>query len=76
MSDDDFNQAQMHANFAGSGGGAPKSVATGPAVRQLVTVLPGAIGFVSAADVNESVKVVTVDGIAAGQSGYKVKEAK
>jgi phosphate transport system substrate-binding protein len=73
MSEDDFNQHLMHANFGGDTGGAPKALGSGAAVRQLVMSLPGAIGFVHAAEVNDSVKAVAVDGVTAGQPGYKIK---
>jgi ABC-type phosphate transport system substrate-binding protein len=76
MSDDDFNQHLLHASFGGNASGAPKAVATGAAVRQLVMILPGGIGIVNAADVTASVKAVTVDGIAAGQPGYKITTGK
>jgi phosphate transport system substrate-binding protein len=76
MSEDDFNQHLMHANFTGETAGAPKALGSGAAVRQLVTVLPGGIGFVRAAEVNDAVKIVTVDGVAPGQPGYKIKAGK
>jgi len=76
MSEDDFNQHLMHANFNGETGTAPKALSSAAAVRQLVMSIPGAIGFVRMSDVNDSVKVVNVDGIAPGQPGYKVKEGK
>jgi len=76
MSEDDFNQHWMHANFAGETGGAPKALGSAVAVRQLVVTLPGGIGFVRASEVNDSVKVVTVDGVSAGQPGYKIKAGK
>jgi ABC-type phosphate transport system substrate-binding protein len=76
MSEDDFNQHLMHANFGGETGGAPKALASAVAVRQLVMTLPGAVGFVRVADVTDAVRVVTVDGVGAGQPGYKVKAGK
>jgi ABC-type phosphate transport system substrate-binding protein len=76
MSEGDFNQHLMHANFGGETGGAPKSLFTALAVRQLVITVPGAVGFVRVADVTDAVKVVTVDGIAAGQPGYKIRTGK
>src|SRR5882724_2464030 len=59
MSEDDFNQHLMHANFSGDSGGAPKALGSAVAVRQLVISVPGAIGFLRVADVNVSVKVVS-----------------
>jgi phosphate transport system substrate-binding protein len=76
MSEDDFNQSWMRASFNGSTATPPKSLATGAAVRQSVTTAAGGIGFLRAADVDDTVKVITVDGIAAGQPDYKIKAGK
>jgi hypothetical protein len=48
-------------------------LASAVAIRQLVAATPGGIGFLRLADVNDSVKVVSVDGVAAGQPDYKIK---
>lgn len=76
MSEDDFNQSWMRASFNGTTATPPKSLASGQAVRQSVAASPGAIGFLRASDVDETVKAVTVDGIAAGQPDYKIKAGK
>jgi phosphate transport system substrate-binding protein len=76
MSEDDFAQHLLHASFNGDSAPPPKALATPEAVRSLVAVLPGGIGFLKAADLNDSVKVVTVDGVAAGDADYKVKAGK
>jgi ABC-type phosphate transport system substrate-binding protein len=76
MGEDDFTQHQMQASFNGGGGSAPKVVATDDAVRTTVAAIPGAVGFLRAADVNDTVRAVTVDGVAAGQEGYKIKSGK
>jgi phosphate transport system substrate-binding protein len=76
MSEDDFNQHWMHANLNGDTASPPKSLGSAEAVRQLVMSIPGAIGFLRTADVNATVKVITVDGLAAGAAGYKIKAGK
>lgn len=76
MSEDDFAQHLLHASFGGDAAPAPKALATGEAVRSLVAILPGGIGFLKVAEVNDSVKAITVDGVAAGQPDYKVKSGK
>jgi phosphate transport system substrate-binding protein len=76
MSENDFTQHLMHANFGGDTAAAPKALGSGAAVRQLVTTLPGGIGFVRVEEVNDSVKTVAVDGVAAGQPGYKIRAGK
>jgi ABC-type phosphate transport system substrate-binding protein len=74
MSESEFNEHLMQANFGGETGGGPKSLSSGVAVRQLVMSIPGAIGFIRMSEVDATVKVISVDGVAAGQPGYKVRE--
>jgi phosphate transport system substrate-binding protein len=76
MGEDEFAQHQMQASFNGGNGSAPKVAATDEAVRTAVASTPGAIGFLRTADLDDSVRAVPVDGVAAGQDGYKVKSAK
>jgi phosphate transport system substrate-binding protein len=76
MTEDDFTHRQMQAMFNGDTSNPPKVVASDEAVRTAVATLPGAIGFLRAADINDSIRAVTVDGVAAGQDGYKVKSGK
>jgi hypothetical protein len=56
-----------------SGGTAPKALASDAAVKQLLTTLPNAIGFLHVADVTDAVRVVKLDGAAPGDPGYKLK---
>jgi len=76
MGEDEFTQHLMQASFNGDAGNPAKVVASDEAVRNAVAALPGAVGFLRMADVNDSVRTVTVDGVAAGQDGYKVKSGK
>lgn len=73
MSSLEFEQYLVHASFNGEAGGAPKSLASGVAIRLLIVSVPGAIGFLHMSDVNDSVKAVKLDGVAAGGAGYKLK---
>jgi phosphate transport system substrate-binding protein len=73
MSSLEFEQYFVHANFNGETGGAPKSLASAVVIRQLIVSVPGAIGFLRTSDVNESVKVIKLDGAAPGSAGYKLK---
>ena len=76
MSEEEFNQHLMHADFNGDNAAPPKALGSGEGVRALVASIPGGIGFLKTADVNDSVKVVPVDGVSAGQPGYKIKAGK
>jgi ABC-type phosphate transport system substrate-binding protein len=76
MSEDDYNQHLMHASFNGESSAAPKIVTSGAAARQMVASNPGALSFLRVADVNASVKVVSVEGANAGDPEYKFKAVK
>ena len=73
MSDADFTDYLKHADFEGQTGGAPRQASSAAAVRQLVAGTPGAIGFLRIPDVDDSVKVVSVDGMAPGAVGYAIR---
>ena len=68
MSETDFN---LH--FIQGGGDHPKVFGTGLQVRQSVATSPDAVGFVKASVVDDSVRVVTIDGSRPGQAAYKLK---
>ena len=73
MSEDEYIQHAMHSDFVGETTNAPRIVSSAAAVRQLVASVPGAIGFLPLNEVNDSVKVVSVEGVAAGEPDYKIK---
>jgi len=73
MSEDEYIQHSMHADFVGAASNAPKIVSSAAAVRQLVSTVPGAIGFLPLSEVNDTVKVVSVEGVSAGEPDYKIK---
>jgi len=73
MKERDFNRYFMQATFVGEVFSAPKTLATPTGARKFVFNLPGAIGYVPVDDVDDSVKVVRVDGRLPGEEGYKLK---
>jgi len=79
MSETDFNLHFIHGfrNADGSvnsgGGEHPTVFRTGEQVRQSVATTPNAVGFIKASQVDESVKVVAIDGSSPGQPAYKIK---
>lgn len=72
MSNRDYERYFLRAEFTGEGQGGPKSVSSAAAVRKFVYNVPGAIGYVRADEVDDSVKVLRVDGRAPGESGYRL----
>jgi phosphate transport system substrate-binding protein len=73
MSEDEYIQHSMHSDFVGAASNAPKIVSSAAAVRQMVSSTPGAIGFLPLSEVNDTVKVVSVEGVSAGEPEYKIK---
>jgi hypothetical protein len=51
----------------------PKIVYSSEMAIDQVTRTPGAITFVEATKVTKGMKVLKIDGLTAGQAGYKVK---
>jgi ABC-type phosphate transport system substrate-binding protein len=74
MSETEFKQYFSKASFNGSSATPPRSMGTAALLRQLITTLPGAIGFLDASEVNDSVKVIKLDGEAPASEGYKLKK--
>ncbi len=73
MSEDDYTQHSMHSDFTGESVTPPRILSSNAAIRQFVASSPGAVGFLPLKDVNDSVKVISVDGVAAGEADYKIK---
>ena len=79
MSETDFNLHFIHGwrNGDGSVNGTtaehPQVFSSGLLVRQSVATAPNAVGFIKASEVDDSVKVVTIDGNSVGQPAYKLK---
>jgi len=76
MSEAEFNDHLMKANFSGDTGAAPKVAQSALAVRQLVMTTPGAVAFLRVSEVNDTVKQIKVDSVAAGAPDYGIKPGK
>jgi ABC-type phosphate transport system substrate-binding protein len=72
MSETDFTLHFMHASFNGDGGDPPRTAGSGALVRQSIAGSPNGVGFIWASQVDDSVKVVAIDGNRPGQPGYKL----
>lgn len=44
-------------------------------VKRVVAGVPGAVGYIFLSDVDETVKVLKIDGLKPGQDGYKLSDA-
>jgi phosphate transport system substrate-binding protein len=70
MSEADLTRHFLHQTFNGSSGAGPRTLATSDGVKRFVFNVPGAIGLVRLADVDDTVKVVSVDGMVPGDAAY------
>jgi ABC-type phosphate transport system substrate-binding protein len=78
MSDSDFSKYFLQAAFTGKSATPPKEVSSVAALKNFVVSSPGAIGFVKALDFHGDgsdggVRAVKIDGLAASDSGYKLR---
>ncbi len=73
MHETDFTLYFMHASFNGESGDPPKNVAGGVQLRQMIANSPNAVGIIKQSQLDDSVKVVAIDGSSPGQPAYKLK---
>ena len=73
MSEGDFSRHFLHGLFTGEVFVSPKTLATPVGVRKFVFNVPGAIGYVRASDVDNTVKVIRIDGHLPDDKDYKLQ---
>ncbi|HZS48033.1 MAG TPA: substrate-binding domain-containing protein [Blastocatellia bacterium] len=73
MRDRDFNNYFMHAAFTGDATEAPKTLSSASGMLKFVFNVPGAIGYARVGEVNDTVKVIRIDGMLPTDAGYKIK---
>ena len=70
MSEDRYRQYWIGKMFRSEVSSGPKIVFSTDMLRDLVTVIPGSIGFVPVSEVGPDLKVVRIDGMLPGDEGY------
>ncbi len=73
FSDAAFEKYFMQQVFTGAVAAAPKIVASAAGMKKLAASAPGTVAYVRASDLDDSVKVVKIDGLAPGAPGYALK---
>jgi ABC-type phosphate transport system substrate-binding protein len=73
MTESSFTRYFLHGQYTGEIQSTPKVLATAASACKFIFNVPGAIGYVRFSEVDDSVKVVRVDGRMPGESGYPVK---
>jgi hypothetical protein len=62
MNETDYNNRILHGLFTGELFVSPKTLSSPTGVRKFVFNVPGAIGYVRATEVDDTVKVLRIDG--------------
>ncbi len=70
MSEDRYRQYWIAKMFRAEVASGPKIVFSTDMLRDLVTVIPGSIGFVPVSEVGPDLKVIRIDGGLPGDEGY------
>ncbi|SRR5579871_2610154 len=70
MSEADFRRRFLQGLLTGEILVSPKTLASPVGVRKFIFNVPGAIGYLRPADIDESVKVVRIDGHLPGEADY------
>lgn len=73
MTESDFSRHFLQGLFTGEVFVSPKTLANPVGVRKFVFNVPGAIGYVRAADVDDTVKVIRVDGHLPDDKDYALR---
>jgi ABC-type phosphate transport system substrate-binding protein len=73
MGEKDFNGYFLHKMFTGEVHSAPKTLTTSAEVLKFVSNVPGAIGYLKAQDVDESVKVVRIESRLPSEKDYAIR---
>ncbi|HVO61608.1 MAG TPA: hypothetical protein VMT53_11770 [Terriglobales bacterium] len=72
MNEAELNRHFLHALFTGQVLVSPKTLNTPVGVCKFVFNVPGAIGFLRASDVDDSVRVIRIDGLLPGDREYSL----
>ena len=73
MSESDLRRRYLQGLLTGEVLVSPKTLANPIGVRKFVFNVPGAIGYLRAEDVDDSVKVIRIDGHLPGEAEYPLK---
>ena len=73
MGEKDFTNHFLHGMFTGEIHAAPKTLASSTEVLKFVLNVPGAIGYLKAPEVDESVKVVRVESRLPNEKDYTIR---
>jgi ABC-type phosphate transport system substrate-binding protein len=74
MNEKDFNSYFLGKKFRGEILEEPRQRSSTPDMIKTISNVQGALGYVRSDEVDASVKVIRVDGLAPGDAGYRIKQ--
>ncbi|HST09884.1 MAG TPA: hypothetical protein VLL05_05880 [Terriglobales bacterium] len=63
----------LYQKFKGENPNVPTTMEAPAEVKKFVTSTPGALGYLRASDVDDSVKVIRINGLLPGDDGYPLR---
>jgi hypothetical protein len=73
MSEAQYNRFFMQAVFAGKLNEAPRVIPSASAMKAIAANWPGAVTYILASQVDDSVKALRIDGLLPSDPGYPLK---
>lgn len=73
MSEQDYARHLLQAAFTGDAASGAKQLSTAAGVRRFIFNVPGAIGYLRASEVDESLKVLLLDNRQSSDPGYALR---
>jgi ABC-type phosphate transport system substrate-binding protein len=73
MSEAEYDRYVLFQTFRGAVAMGPRSITSADAMRRFVFNAPGAIGYINAAEVDDTTKVLRIDGRLPGEAGYPLQ---
>jgi hypothetical protein len=73
MAEQDFERHWLRAQFTGEVQSPPKILSSAEGMKRFVFNVSGAIGYLRADELDDSVKVIRVDGRAPGEASYRFR---
>ncbi len=76
LTDAEYERHVLLQTFRGNVGWGPRSILSADAMRRFVFNVAGAIGYVSADETDDSIKVLRIDGRLPGEAGYPLRRQR
>jgi len=73
MTEPDFSRYLLRSSFTGRVASPPRQLSSAAGVRRFIFNVPGAIGYIKSSEIDDTIKVVRIDGFGPGDSNYKLR---